>query len=71
MAKYGSIEQTKRRRRKHGSMATAVDCGCLGLLSPCEHHEEWRQRNIRLLKIRKPQMVPISWREIVQREVER
>lgn len=72
MTEYGSLEQTKRRRRKHGVMTIYVDCGCLTApFSPCEHNAEWRQRNIRLLNIRKPLLATSLPREVVQREVER
>ena len=72
MAEYGSVEQTKRRRRKHGVMTTYVDCGCAAVpFSPCEHNDEWRQRNIRLLHIATPLLGRSFHRDVVQREVER
>ena len=72
MTEYGSIEQAKRRRKKHGGIVTSVDCGCRQPpLGRCAHREAWRQRNIKLLGIRKPHTVPISRRETVQREVDR
>lgn len=65
---YGSIEQTKRRRKKNGKMHLHVHCGCPGInFTDCEHNEEWRQRNIDLLRIRKPLSGRTLNSEIVQR----
>ena len=65
---YGSIEQTKRRRKKHGGMTVRVDCPCRPF---CKHSYEWRQRNIDLLRVRNPTNRMIPHYETVQHEVDR
>lgn len=67
---YGSIAQTQRRRRKNGGMDLSVTCECK--IGPfCPHHDEWRERNIRLLRIRSPHDHLVPKREIVERVADR
>ncbi len=71
MSEYGSVGQTKRRRRKYGGISLHVYCECS--LPWCEHKADWDERNRHLLNIRNPYPVgtPISSSEIVRIEADR